>query len=275
MSTFAKATYTAANYKNFRPVYPARFYEYIKEHFTSKPKKAVDLGCGTGQATLELADLAETVQGIDNSPVMIEQARNSKHPANVNFSVGNDRTFAEDFSPGSVDLITVAQAAHWFDLEAFYKKAYEILRKDGILAIWGYCDQNIQDYPAVSEITTKYSYHPDYLGKHWDEGRDCLRQFFSDSKIPATFFRDTEYRVNDSKTLSPDEKLEISKQMTFKDFMDYFRTYSAYHNWVAAHGSPEEDILDRMERKITDSTSLKPESKITVKWNTVYMFGRK
>lgn len=275
MSTFAKANYTADNYKNFRPVYPPQFYEYIKEHFTSKPKKAVDLGCGTGQATLELANLAENVEGIDNSKVMIEQARKSNHPANISFSVGNDRTFANNLSPDSVDLITVAEAAHWFDLEAFYKKAHEVLRKDGILAIWGYCDQTIQGYPAVSEITEKYSYHPDYLGKLWDQGRDRLQHFFCDDKIPSTLFRDTEYHFNDSKTLCPDEKLEIVKQMTFKDFMDYFRTYSAYHTWVTARGSLEEDIFDRMEREITDRTGLKPESKITVKWNTVYMFGRK
>lgn len=275
MSTFAQSNYAAHNYKNFRPVYPPQFYEYLKKHFVSKPKLAIDLGCGTGQATFELANLAESVVGVDNSATMIDQARASSHPDNVSFRVGNDRTFADGVSPDSVDLITVAEAAHWFDLAPFYKKAHEILRKDGILAIWGYCDQTIQEYPAVSDITEKYSYHPDYLGKFWDQGRDRLHHFYSDDKIPDTLFRDVEYRFNSSKELSPQEKLEISKQMTFKEFMDYFRTYSAYHTWLAARGGSEEDIFDRMQREIMDRTGLKLESIITVKWNTVYMFGRK
>lgn len=277
MSTFAKGNFAAGNYRNFRPVYPRKFYDFISSQFATKPALALDLGSGTGQATVELAKIADTVIGIDNSKTMVDTANQSPHPKNVSFRVGNDDTFAEEFSPDSIDLITVAEAAHWFNLPVFYRRAHELLKKNGMLIIWGYCDQSVKGYPEISEIIDKYSYDDRYMGKFWDKGRDKLKEFYNNDKIPADLFRDTEYHFNSSAEFNKDEKLEISKDMTLSDLQDYFGTYSAYHNW--AESNPElaktNDLIDEMFKEIIKTTGLSMDSTVSVKWNTVYLLGRK
>jgi ubiquinone/menaquinone biosynthesis C-methylase UbiE len=45
----------------------------------------------------------------------------------------------------SVDLIITAQAAHWFDLDAFFSESDRILKPEGCLAIWGYGNAQLSD----------------------------------------------------------------------------------------------------------------------------------
>lgn len=56
----------------------------------------------------------------------------------------------------SVDLLTTAQAAHWFDLEKFYVELKRILRPGGVVAIWGYGLCHF-DVPEASQIMFKVS----------------------------------------------------------------------------------------------------------------------
>ena len=115
----------------------------------------MDIGCGTGQATLLLAYNAKHVVGMDPSEGQVKEAQIqaetqgelSKH---LRFVVGG----AEDLSPagtpeGGFDLITAAQCAHWFDLPKFYEQAKAALAEDGSIALWCYTRPQIEDCPEA------------------------------------------------------------------------------------------------------------------------------
>jgi len=92
---------------------------------------ALDVGCGTGQSTFALTEIAERVIGIDPSPEMLSHA--VRHP-NVEYR----QSAAEDIPlpDGQFDLITAAQAFHWFDREAFLAESHRLLRVPGWVLVY-------------------------------------------------------------------------------------------------------------------------------------------
>ena len=93
--------------------------------------RALDVGCGTGQSTVALTAIADVVIGVDPSADMLAHA--VSHPR-----VSYRRAPAEDipFPDGQYDVITAAQAFHWFDAEAFLAEASRLLRSPGWLVIY-------------------------------------------------------------------------------------------------------------------------------------------
>ena len=111
----------AADYAQYRPRYPGALFDYLAKT-TPAQKRAWDCACGSGQATLDLAERFEAVIATDASAKQIAAAR--PHPR-VTYAVGR----AEDsgLEDNSVDLITVAQSLHWFDLNLFYGEVRRVL----------------------------------------------------------------------------------------------------------------------------------------------------
>ncbi|XP_077991699.1 putative methyltransferase DDB_G0268948 [Glandiceps talaboti] len=132
-------------YKNVRPTYPQELAQKIVSFAKQKLgdlKFAVDVGCGSGQSTLILADHVDQVLGVDISADQIECAKNSSTPPNVNFKVGGCGDIP--VQSGTVDLITVGMAIHWFNLDDFYNEVDRVLRPGGCLAIYVYNGTQIQ-----------------------------------------------------------------------------------------------------------------------------------
>jgi SAM-dependent methyltransferase len=92
---------------------------------------ALDVGCGTGQSTIALTQIARRVIGIDPSPDMLKHA--TRHP-----KVEYRQAAAEDipFGDGLFDLITTAQAYHWFDHAVFLAEACRLLGTPGWLLVY-------------------------------------------------------------------------------------------------------------------------------------------
>jgi SAM-dependent methyltransferase len=140
--------YSAAqgqNYSAVRPGYSPELFKIIIDHHTSTGGQLhtiVDVGCGPGQATKSLAPFFENAIGLDPSEGMIETARATAESANlpIRFEVSTAETLGIDLEPpisdGSVDLLTAATAAHWFDMAGFWKAAARILKPGGTVAIW-------------------------------------------------------------------------------------------------------------------------------------------
>ena len=139
-------------YAKYRPTYPSEVYESIKEFCaqTDSPsfQTAIDVGCGSGQSTRPLSKLFDYVIGIDVSEEQIKKAKLvEKEPQNISFRSGP----AEDFNfleTSSVDLITVAQALHWLNLELFYKEVARVLKPGGALVVYGYGKSVLDDAEA-------------------------------------------------------------------------------------------------------------------------------
>src|SRR5262245_40543455 len=122
----------AADYAEHRPGYPAELCAFLA---TVAPARGLvwDCGTGSGQAAVVLAARFEHVVATDPSAAQLAHAR--LHPR-VEYRTAPERD--SGLPPGSCDLVTAAQAAHWFDLPAFYAEADRVLRSGGVLAIWCY-----------------------------------------------------------------------------------------------------------------------------------------
>jgi ubiquinone/menaquinone biosynthesis C-methylase UbiE len=94
-------------------------------------KAALDVGCGTGQSSVALAEIAQSVTGIDNAAEMLAVAMAHERVQYIKAS-------AEElpFPAGSFDLCTVGLALHWFDIEQFLTEAGRVLGASSWLAIY-------------------------------------------------------------------------------------------------------------------------------------------
>ncbi|KAI9671413.1 MAG: hypothetical protein M1831_004322 [Alyxoria varia] len=162
--TFRTHTSDSANsYHKHRPAYPSALYEHILAQHTSTSGQlgtVVDVGCGTGRATRELAKCFDRAVGVDPGEEMVEVAKavGGKTRNTVESSVSRSDegsrgreieyvvaeaekvTYALDGEDmeleGQVDMVTAAMAAHWFDLPRFYVQAARLLRPGGTLVFW-------------------------------------------------------------------------------------------------------------------------------------------
>ncbi|KAF8058108.1 methyltransferase [Scenedesmus sp. PABB004] len=127
----------AASYAAHRPAYPPALYDAIAEFAGAGAPRAlaVDVACGSGQATVALADAYERVVGLDGSAAQLARADRGAR-GNVEYAVGD--AHATGLPDACADLVTVAQALHWFDPPRFYREARRVLKPDGVLAAWTY-----------------------------------------------------------------------------------------------------------------------------------------
>jgi SAM-dependent methyltransferase len=122
----------AQNYARSRPLYPSAIYQYLAG-IAPGQGLAWDCATGNGQAAVALAEYFEQVAATDASAKQIEQA--FPHPRVV-YRVEPAETTS--LAPGTVDLVTVGTAVHWFDFDGFYAEVQRVSRPGGILAVWTY-----------------------------------------------------------------------------------------------------------------------------------------
>ena len=122
----------AREYANFRPGYPPALFEWLARSCV-RNEVAWDCGCGSGQASVALAAHFQRVFATD---VSAEQIAAAKPQDRVVYTV---RPAEHSGLPdASIDLVTVAQALHWFDVQAFYREVRRVVRPGAVLAIWTY-----------------------------------------------------------------------------------------------------------------------------------------
>lgn len=122
----------AADYAVYRPTYPAEFIAYLASLAPARGL-AWDAGTGNGQAATLLAEHFSTVVATDPSAEQLARARADPR---VTYRAG--REGESGLATASVDLVTVAQALHWFDLDLFYAEAQRVLKPRGAIAVWCY-----------------------------------------------------------------------------------------------------------------------------------------
>lgn len=122
----------ARQYARARPTYPVELFARLRS-LVDRHELAWDCATGNGQAALGLADHFERVIATD---ISAEQIRQATPHARVEYRVAASEH--SEIDDGSVDLVTVASAVHWFDLEAFSEEVRRVVRRGGVLAVWTY-----------------------------------------------------------------------------------------------------------------------------------------
>src|SRR5687767_5333715 len=162
MSNAALFSAVAREYANFRPGYPPELFAWLAR--AAPRRDAVwDCGCGSGQASTALAEHFQVVHATDVSPEQIAAAR--PH-ARVRYSVAPAGHSA--LAAASVDLVTVANDWHWFNVEAFYAGARRGARPGAMLAV------SNDPRPQLADARHDRRFHDFYggvVGLYWPPER--------------------------------------------------------------------------------------------------------
>ncbi len=163
-------------YQKYRPTYPSEL-AHILASLPSDRTLAVDIGCGTGQFTSLLAREFTKVIGLDISPSQI--GGSIPHPT-ITFQCRP----AEDtgLEESSADLVVAAQAAHWFDLPAFYKEVHRITKPGGILALISYGIFHLEG-PVNERVQRFYKAE---IGPYWPAERTHVETGYQSLPFPFT-----------------------------------------------------------------------------------------
>lgn len=163
-------------YASFRPTYPDELIEVLAG-FCKRKDLALDVGCGSGQLSVLLTKRFRSVIALDLSEEQIKRA--AGHPA-VTYRVAQaERTGLRNHT---VDLITAAQAAHWFHFENFYKEAFRVLKGKGLLALITY---GVVETDGEVGILLSHIYHK-VLSPFWPAERRYVEDRYANIPFPLT-----------------------------------------------------------------------------------------
>lgn len=175
MSNAALFTSVAREYASFRPGYPPELFAWLAR--AAPALDAVwDCGCGSGQASVALAEHFQQVHATD---VAAEQIAAAKPHPRVHYSVAPAE--ASGLPDASVDLVTVAQALHWFDVDAFYAEARRVARPGALLAVWNYPRPRFVDAELDRVF---FAFYDGVVGPYWPAGRRHIEANYTTLAFP-------------------------------------------------------------------------------------------
>lgn len=85
---------------------------------------------------------------------------------------------------GSVDLVTVAQAVHWFDFDAFWTEARRVLAPGGAVAVWGYGLLTVEPDPGGHAEKLLTHYYRRVVGPYWPPERRHIEERYRSIPFP-------------------------------------------------------------------------------------------
>lgn len=164
----------SAGYARFRPTYPSTLYKFLFQH-VQQFGLAWDCATGNGQVAVALAGRFQQVVATDISQNQLAHALT--HPV---IAYRCEPAHHSSLEENSVDLITVGQAAHWFDLEKFYAEVWRVMRPGGLLALIGYGLMQVDERTdrIIRELYTGV------LGDFWDAERVLVDEAYASLPFP-------------------------------------------------------------------------------------------
>lgn len=213
----------SADYGRFRPNYPSALFSYLAS-ISNAHQKAWDCATGTGQAAVSLVEYFSAVIASDASSDQIE---NTAGRQGISYRIATAEN--SGIEAKSVDLITVAQAFHWFDIDGFSKEAGRVLKDKGILSIWTYNLLTVQ--PEIDEIINHLYFT--ILGKYWPEERRLVEEGYKNVELPFD-------EIN-----AP--AFTMTTEWTLPQLMGYLYTWSATKQYQEKTGiDPIETVQDEI-----------------------------
>ena len=239
-------SHDSAGYAAFRPCYPQALFQWVGQQlpqWSGLALHGLDVGCGTGQATLPLLQLcgeAGRVTACDGSETQLQQLRLQLRER------GEQRVqllhcAAEQLPPRvqGVHVVTVAQAMHWLDWEAFYAQLDRVLLPGGLLVFFGYSLPQLQHPQARAEV---WKFYRELLGPYWDPERQHVDAKYT--SIPLPPFASSEDKVERKEFVE-------TKEVRLEDYVNYISTWSALKKYRDAN---EDDPLPKLHSRLRELT---------------------
>ena len=224
----------ASLYAQYRPSYPDELYEFILQQ-VSNPQQAWDCATGNGQAAIELARYFEKVMATDISEKQLQQAIPNEK---ITYSISTAEQ--TNFPDNSFDCITVAQAYHWFQFDAFEKEMRRIAKPGAVIAIWGYSLVVCED-EALNTIIK--SFYRDTVGAYWDKERRYIDDHYTTVPFPYEIL--------------PSKEFQINVQWNRRQLIGYFNTWSSVQHFIKAHQYNPVDELAAVIEKVWPGEDVK------------------
>lgn len=231
-------SHDSAAYRDARPTYPEALFAWIAT--ASRQRCAAwDCACGNGQATVPLSRYFDKVYGTDASKSQIEAAPLAD---NIEFRVAD--AGASGLTESSVDVVTCAQAAHWFDHDAFHREVRRVLKPGGLLCLWTYGVHHVSDEFDLP----MGEFYSEVVGPYWPPERHHVDSHYTDLPFPFD-------RIE-----AP--SLEMEHEWDLAQLFAYVSTWSASKAYTDANGvDPIQTVRERLTSAWGD-----PATRRTVRW---------
>jgi len=135
-----------------------------------------------------------------------------------------------NIASGSIDLVTVSQALHWFDLERFSVEVNRVLKPGGVLAVWAYDLMSIT--PAIDDVVS-YLYHT-VLDGYWPVERKMIENGYREINFPL---QEIESPV-----------FEMTQRWNLTQLLGYLHTWSSIRKQLSTTGG---DLVEAELNKIS------------------------
>lgn len=202
----------ASGYARARPTYPVALFAELARLAPGRDL-AWDAGTGNGQAALALAEFFSAVVATEPSAAQLAQA--TPHPRVRYLQAAETAPLLAD---GSVDLLTVAQAAHWFDRAAYYAEVRRVARPGALVALWTYALCAIT--PQLDAAVQRF--YAGVVGPYWPPERSHVVAGYRDFDFP---FAELPF---------PEVSMEVEWDLAA--LVDYIATWSAVARYRQERG---------------------------------------
>ncbi|MCJ8170730.1 class I SAM-dependent methyltransferase [Atopomonas sediminilitoris] len=205
----------ACAYQRYRPDYPAELFAWLSQQCASQ-QRVLDIACGSGQASEAWRSHFDQVLACDLNLAGLQ--RSPAHSPVLYVQSAAERLPITDHS---LDMISVAQALHWFATPTFYNEARRVLQPHGLISAWSYGFFS-SGLPALDHALQHF--HDHTLGAYWSAGREHVMQGYRHLPFPFT------------QHLTP--TFNITRHWLAEELLGYLSSWSALAQYRQHHADP-------------------------------------
>jgi SAM-dependent methyltransferase len=222
----------AGAYARHRPRYPDSLFVWLAS-VVAGHELAWDVGTGNGQVAAALADHFARVIATDASADQLAHA-----PANERVLYRNEHADRVSLPAASVDLITAGAAAHWFELDGFYREVRRVGKPGAVIALFSYGPRDLADavHPSL------HRFQEEVLSGFWPERIQYVNDRYT--TLPFPF----------DEIATP--RFAIGADWNLDDLLAILGTWSASQRYVQARGKhPQDEIMEDLAQAWGDRST--------------------
>ncbi len=204
-------------YAQYRIDYPDELYQFIL-HVVPQRTAAWDCATGNGQVAGALANFFAQVEATDISETQLILA---VQKPNIRYQVSSAEQ--TPFADYTFDLVTVAQALHWFNVDAFHREVKRVAKPGAVIAEWGYGLVKIS--AEIDPILMDF--YRNHVGPYWDPQRQYIDNQYTTLPFPFADVQQAEFVVR--------------RNWSLERFLNYLRTWSAVRQYI--HENEEDPVV--------------------------------